>query len=68
MTEKLIKKLVDISILYGKKCYEREDFIGEADEDGSETRRSAMKRAELLAEITKLSNQIEILKEVLDDR
>lgn len=68
MTDKLIKKLIDVSILYGKKCYELDNFIGEIDENGSETRNSAMKRAELLAEATKLFNQIEILKEVLNDR
>ena len=61
-TDKLIKTLVDISILYGEKRYELNNFIGEVNEDGSETRESAVKRAELLAEKTKLFNQIEILK------
>ena len=66
-TDKLIKTLVDISILYGEKRYELNNFISEANEDGSETRKSAAKRAELLAEKTKLFNQIEILKGVLSD-
>ena len=66
-TDKLIKTLVDISILYGEKRYELNNFIGEANEDGSETRESAAKRAELLAEKTKLFNQIEILRGVLSD-
>ena len=66
-TDKLIKTLIDISILYDEKRYELNNFIGEANEDGSETRESAAKRAELLAEKTKLFNQIEILKGVLSD-
>ena len=66
-TDKLIKTLIDISILYGENRYELNNFLGDANEDGSETRESAVKRAELLAEKTKLFNQIEILKGVLSD-
>lgn len=69
MTDKqIIDKLVEISIECGKKSEQIDTYIHESDEKGKATEGS-MKHFKRMHEYrNKLYHQIEILKEVLNDR
>ena len=68
MTDKIISKLVDLSIAYGEMQYKLSSFIGEHDKNGNETQQSQMRYAQMLADKNKIYDQIEVLQEVLNDR
>lgn len=69
MTDKqIIDKLVELSIEYGRVKEQIMTYIHEADEKGNATE-SSIKRYQIMYEYSKkLNNQIEVLKEVLNDR
>lgn len=69
MTDKqIIDKLVELSIECGRVNEQIKTYIHEADEKGKATE-SSIKRYQKKYEYSKkLYNQIEILKEVLNDR
>jgi hypothetical protein len=66
--DKVIDKLVDLSIECGRVNEQIMTYIHEADEKGNATE-SSMKHYQKMHEYSKkLYNQIEVLKEVLNDR
>ena len=68
MTDKIIDKLVSLSIECGQVNEQIMTYIHEADEKGNATE-SSMKHYQKMHEHSKkLYNQIEVLKEVLNDR
>lgn len=68
MTDKIISKLVDLSIAYGELQYKINFYIGEQDKKGNETKQSQMRYAQMLADKNKIYYQMEVLQEVLNDR
>lgn len=69
MTDKqIIDKLVEISIECGKKSEQIDTYIFETDEKGNHTESSRKHYQRMHEYRNKLYHQIEILKEVLNDR
>ena len=64
----IIDKLVDLSIECGKIGEQIDTYILEADEKGKATESSMKHYQRMHDHLNKLQHQIEILKEVLNDR
>ena len=65
MTDKIISKLVDLSIAYGEMQYKVNSFIGEHDKNGNETTSINNSLAGIL--ITDLINDSSTIQGVLED-
>ena len=66
--EQIIEKLVELSIECGRVNEQMRTYIHEADEKGNATESSIKNYQRKYEYSKKLYNQIEVLKEVLNDR
>lgn len=66
--KQIIDKLVEISIECGRVVEQIMNHVHETDEKGAATKSSTEQYQKMYEQSKKLYNQIEILKEVLNDR